>query len=84
MNYVMQKNDELLNHAEPFALGSLYQSIAHAISLGALNGASAQQQSNITAQAVVTMGVTTLYSLNTALDSLFIALQKNVNGSAAQ
>jgi hypothetical protein len=76
IDYVMQVNHEVLNHAEDVALGSLYQSISHAISLGALNAVTAQQQSNITAQAVTTMGVTTLYSIDTASDSLFIANQE--------
>jgi predicted lipoprotein with Yx(FWY)xxD motif len=69
-------NEEVLKHTEAMALGSLYQSVAHAISLGALNAASAQQQSNVTAQAVITMGASTLYSIDTATDSVFVKSQK--------
>ena len=72
---IKQTNDEVLNHAEDVALGSLYQAVSHAMSLGALNAAAAQQQSDITAQAVVTMGVTTLYSVVTASDPLLIVNQ---------
>jgi hypothetical protein len=68
-------NDEVLNHAEDVALGSLYQAVSHAMSLGALNAAAAQQQSDITAQAVVTMGATTLYSVVTASDPFLILNQ---------
>ncbi len=73
---VSQLNHEILDHTENVALGSLYQAISHAMSLGALNAVSAQQQSDITAQAVVTMGATTLYSVVTASDSLFVAGKK--------
>lgn len=73
---VSQLNHEVLDHTEDVALGSLYQAISHAIGLCALSAVTAQQQSNITAQAVVTMGATTLYSVVTASDSLFIVNKK--------
>jgi len=63
--YTKAVNEFVLSKAEDVALGSLYQSVAHAIGLGALNAVAAQQQSNVTAQAVTTMGANMLYSNDT-------------------
>lgn len=72
---VEQVNHEVLEHVEGVALGSLYQSVSHALSLGAMNAVAAQQQSNITAQAVTTMGATIIYTMSTASDTLYDARQ---------
>jgi hypothetical protein len=48
------------------AMGSLYQATAQALSNAAHNATNAMQQSYVTAQAATTMGVATLYSLDTA------------------
>jgi hypothetical protein len=72
---VRQVNHEMLEHTEAVALGSLYQSVSHALSLGAMNAVTAQQQSNITAQAVTTMGATIIYTMSTASDTLYDARQ---------
>ncbi len=63
---VTQANTKVLGEAPAVAMGSLYQSTAHALGLAMENAVSAQQQSNVTAQAATTMGVATLYSLDTA------------------
>ena len=45
---------------------TVYQATAQALSNSAHNATTAQQQNSITAQAATTMGVATLYSLDTA------------------
>lgn len=55
-------NEFVLSKTEDVALGNLYQSVAHAMGLGALNAVAAQQQGNVTAQAVTTMGASMLYA----------------------
>jgi hypothetical protein len=67
---VTQANTKVLGDAPAIAMGNLYQATAQALSLAALNATNAQQQSNMTAQASTTMGVTTLYSIDTATDAV--------------
>ena len=67
---VSQVNTEVLGDAPAVAMGNLYQATAQALANAAHNAASSQQQSNITAQAATTMGVTTLYSIDTASDAV--------------
>ncbi|MEJ0025623.1 MAG: RebB family R body protein [Rhizomicrobium sp.] len=61
-----QSNVTVLGDAPAIAMGNLYQATAQALANAAHNATSAQQQSNITAQAATTMGVSTLYSIDTA------------------
>ena len=63
---VTQANTKVLGDAPAVAMGNLFQATAQALSNAAHNATTAQQQSNITAQAATTMGVTTLYSIDTA------------------
>jgi hypothetical protein len=63
---VTQANTEVLGTAPAIAMGNLYQATAQALANAAHNATSSQQQTNITAQAATTMGVTTLYSIDTA------------------
>ncbi|MEM7246315.1 MAG: RebB family R body protein [Acidobacteriota bacterium] len=63
---VTQANVKVLGDAPAMALGSLYQATAQALSNSAHNNTTAQQQTAVTAQAATTMGVTTLYSLDSA------------------
>lgn len=63
---VTQPNVQVLGDAPAMAMGALFQATAQALSNAAHNATSAQQQANITAQAATTMGVATLYSLDTA------------------
>ena len=67
---VTQANVKVLGDAPAFALGNLYQATAQALANAAHNATSAQQQAAITAQAATTMGVTTLYSIDTAADAI--------------
>lgn len=63
---VTQANVKVLGDAPAMALGSLYQATAQALANAAHNATNSQQQSNVTAQAATTMGVATLYSIDTA------------------
>jgi hypothetical protein len=47
-------------------MGNLYQATAQALANAAHHATNAQQQSYVTTQAATTMGVATLYSLDTA------------------
>ncbi len=67
---ITQANTEVLGVAPAVAMGNLYQATAQALALAAHNAATSQQQTNITAQAATTMGVTTLYSIDTASDAV--------------
>lgn len=63
---VTQANVQVLGTAPAVAMGNLYQATAQALSNAAHNATNAQQQSYVTSQAATTMGVATLYSLDTA------------------
>lgn len=63
---VTQANVQVLGDAPAIAMGNLFQATAQALANAAHNATMAQQQANITAQAVTTMGVNLLYSLDTA------------------
>jgi len=65
---VTQANVKVLGDAPAMALGNLYQATAQALANAAHNAANAQQQSYVTGQSATTMGVATLYSLDTASD----------------
>ena len=61
-----QANTKVLGDAPAVALGNLYQATAQALANAAHNATNAQQQSYVTAQSATTMGVATLYSIDTA------------------
>ena len=63
---VTQANVKVLGDAPAVAIGNLYQATSQALGNSAHNATSAQQQTGVTAQAATTMGVATLYSLDTA------------------
>jgi len=67
---VTQANTKVLGDAPAIAMGNLFQATAQALANAAHNATSSQQQTNITAQAATTMGVTTLYSIDTATDGV--------------
>jgi len=67
---VTQANTKVLGDAPAIAMGNLFQATAQALANAAHNATSIQQQTNITAQAATTMGVTTLYSIDTATDGV--------------
>ena len=66
---VTQANLSVLGDAPAIAMGNLFQATAQTLANAAHNATNAQQQSNMTALASTTMGVTTLYSLDTAPDA---------------
>lgn len=63
---ITQANVKVLGDAPAVAMGNLYQATAQALANAAHNATNAQQQSYVTSQAATTMGVATLYSLDTA------------------
>ncbi len=63
---VTQANVKVLGDAPAMAMGNLFQATAQALSNAAHNATTSQQQTNVTAQATTTMGVATLYSIDTA------------------
>jgi hypothetical protein len=63
---VTQVNTKVLGDGPAIAMGNLFQATAQALANAAHNATASQQQTNITAQAATTMGVTTLYSIDTA------------------
>jgi len=63
---VTQANVQVLGAAPANAMGNLFQATSQALANAAHNATTAQQQTNITAQAATTMGVATLYSIDTA------------------
>ncbi|MBS7564761.1 RebB family R body protein [Mucilaginibacter sp. Bleaf8] len=67
---VTQANTKVLGDAPAIAMGNLFQATAQALANAAHNATTSQQQSNITAQAATTMGVTMLYSIDTASDAV--------------
>lgn len=63
---VTQANTKVLGDAAAVAMGNLYQATAQALSNSAHNATTSMQQTNITAQSATTMGVATLYAIDTA------------------
>lgn len=63
---VTQANVKVLGDAPATAMGNLYQATAQALANAALNATTSQQQSAVAAQAATTMGVSMLYSIDTA------------------
>jgi len=63
---VTQANVKVLGDAPAMSMGNLFQATSQALANAAHNATTAQQQTSITAQAATTMGVTTLYSIDTA------------------
>lgn len=63
---ITQTSVQTLGSAPAVAMGNLYQATAQALSNAAHNAVSGQQQAYVTAQSATTMGVATLYSVDTA------------------
>lgn len=63
---VTQANVKVLGEAPAMAMGNLYLATSQALANAAHNATRSQQQTTVTAQAATTMGVATLYSLDTA------------------
>lgn len=62
---VTQSNVKVIGEAPAFAMGSIYQSMAHSTGILFENAVAAQQQQNMLAQAAATQGVMQIYSLDT-------------------
>lgn len=63
---VTQANIEVVAIAPAIAMANLYQATSQALGNASHNATTAQQQTNILAQAATTAGVALLYSLDTA------------------
>lgn len=63
---VTQANVQVLGASPAMAMGNLYQATSQALANAGHIATLAMQQSNVLAQAATTMGVTVLYSLDTA------------------
>ena len=63
---VTQANTKVLGDSPALSLSNLYQASSQALSNAAHNATTAQQQTNVTAQAATTQGVATLYAIDTA------------------
>lgn len=63
---IAQTNVKVLSDSPAFSMGELYIASAEAMGNSLHNLVAAQQQTNATAQAATTMGVATLYGLDTA------------------
>ncbi|AJC44495.1 RebB family R body protein [Xanthomonas sacchari] len=62
---VTQSNVKVIGEAPAFAMGSIYQSLAHSSGILYENAVAAQQQQNTLAQAANNMGVMQVYSVDT-------------------
>lgn len=62
---VTQSNIKVIGEAPAFAMGSIYQSMAHSTSILYQNAVAAQQQQNTLAQAAANQGVMQIYSIDT-------------------
>jgi hypothetical protein len=62
---VTQSNVKVLGDAPAFAMGAIFQSLAHSTGILYGNATSAQQQLAISAQAATNQGVIQLYSVDT-------------------
>ena len=63
---VTQVNTKVLGDAPAIAMGSIYESLAHAIGVLMENAVSQQNQQSITAQAATTQGVAQIFAIDTA------------------
>lgn len=63
---VTQTNVKILGDAPATSMGNLFIATSQALSNAAHNATTAQQQTDISAQAATAMGVATLYSIDTA------------------
>ncbi|REG32755.1 killing trait domain-containing protein [Archangium gephyra] len=67
---VTQANVKVLGDSPAMALSHIYQTLAHSTGLSFQNAVAAQQQMNMAAQAATVQGVSLLYTLDTAADSV--------------
>ncbi|SFK39968.1 Killing trait domain-containing protein [Lysobacter sp. cf310] len=80
---VTQSNVKVIGEAPAFAMGSIYQSMAHSTGILFQNAVAAQQQQNILMQAAVNQGVMQIYSIDTMAAAGAEQLQATAEHSAA-
>lgn len=76
---VTQTNVKILGDAPGQAMGAFYQATGNALGLAAHNATTAAQNANTILQAVTTQGVTLLFGVDTAAESVGIADILNIN-----
>ena len=80
---VTQANVEVVGEAPAMAMGNVYQTLSHSLSLLYTNSVAAQQNLAITAQAATTQGIMQIYSVDTTADAIAIsALTKGTGANA--
>lgn len=62
---ITRSNIKVIGEAPAFAMGSIYQSMAHSAGILFQNAVAAQQQQNVLAQAAANQGVMQIYSTDT-------------------
>jgi hypothetical protein len=67
---ISEVNTKVLGDAPAMAMGNLFIVTSQALANAAHNATSGQQQSTLTSQSANTVGVTSLYSLDTASDAV--------------
>ena len=67
---VSQVNTKVLGDSPAMAMGNLFMATSQALANAAHNATTSQQQTNITAQAATTSGITTLYCIDTSSDAV--------------
>lgn len=65
---VTQENTQVLGDAPAMATGNIMMAASQALANAAHNATTAQQDNAVTAQAALTQGVDTLYSIDAATD----------------
>lgn len=81
---VTQQNMMVLGSASTVAMGSIYQSAAHSMSIAFQNAVQAQRQASICAQAATNQGVMQVYetgSMVSAVATARIAARPNASSS---
>jgi hypothetical protein len=81
---VTQQNMMVLGSASTVAMGSIYQSAAHSMSIAFQNAVQAQRQASICAQAATNQGVMQVYETGgmvSAVATARIAARPNTSGS---
>ena len=78
-----QSNVKVIGEAPAFAMGTIYQSIAHSTRILFENAVAAQQRQNILQQAAANQGVMQIYSLYTTQGAEPEQLQAQLQRSAA-
>ena len=63
---ITQVNTKVLGDAPAMAMGNLFTVTSQALSNAAHNATTGQVQTNLTAQAATTQGISTLYAIDTA------------------